>query len=88
MKILLVNATQSEETRVASVVGQGYLEDLDIEISGKEQQKGNIYKAKITRIEPSLEAVFVDYGAKRHGFLPFREVSKEYFKDKDNFRIM
>ncbi|WP_439536142.1 Rne/Rng family ribonuclease [Methyloversatilis sp.] len=79
MKRMLFNATQAEELRVAIVDGQK-LVDLDIESSSKEQRKSNIYKAVITRIEPSLEACFVDYGADRHGFLPFKEVSKVYFK--------
>ncbi len=79
MKRMLFNATQAEELRVAIVDGQK-LVDLDIESSSKEQRKSNIYKAVITRIEPSLEACFVDYGADRHGFLPFKEVSKSYFK--------
>ena len=77
MKRMLVNATQPEELRVAIVDGQK-LDNLDIEHKTREQKKSNIYKAKITRIEPSLEAVFVDYGADRHGFLPFKEVAKEY----------
>lgn len=76
---MLINATQAEEVRVAIVNGQ-VLDNLDTEILGKEQQKANVYKGKITRIEPSLEAVFVDYGGERHGFLPFREVSKMYHK--------
>ena len=75
MKRMLINATQPEELRVAMVDGQR-LYDLDIESSGKEQKKSNIYKGRIVRIEPSLEAVFVDYGAKRHGFLPFKEIAK------------
>ncbi|HEX8988605.1 MAG TPA: Rne/Rng family ribonuclease [Rhodocyclaceae bacterium] len=79
MKRMLFNATQAEELRVAIVDGQK-LVDLDIESAAKEQRKGNIYKAVITRIEPSLEAAFVDYGAERHGFLPFKEVSRSYFK--------
>jgi ribonuclease E len=79
MKRMLFNATQAEELRVAIVDGQK-LVDLDIESSSKEQRKSNIYKAVVTRIEPSLEACFVDYGAERHGFLPFKEVSKAYFK--------
>ncbi|WP_026187954.1 Rne/Rng family ribonuclease [Methyloversatilis universalis] len=79
MKRMLFNATQAEELRVAIVDGQK-LVDLDIESSSKEQRKSNIYKAVITRIEPSLEACFVDYGADRHGFLPFKEVSRSYFK--------
>ena len=79
MKRMLFNATQAEELRVAIVDGQK-LVDLDIESAAKEQRKSNIYKAVITRIEPSLEAAFVDYGAERHGFLPFKEVSRIYFK--------
>ena len=78
MKRMLFNATQSEELRVAIVDGQKLL-DLDIETTGKEQRKGNIYKGVVTRVEPSLEAAFVDYGAVRHGFLPFKEVSRSYF---------
>ncbi|TYK66782.1 ribonuclease E [Colwellia echini] len=78
MKRMLINATQSEELRVALVDGQK-LYDLDIESPGHEQKKSNIYKAKITRIEPSLEAAFVDYGADRHGFLPMKEIGREYF---------
>ncbi|MDR2214662.1 MAG: Rne/Rng family ribonuclease [Nevskiaceae bacterium] len=80
MKRLLVNATQQEELRVALVDGQK-LYDLSIEIPSREQKKANIYKARIARIEPSLEAVFVDYGAPRHGFLPLKEISKEFFRD-------
>jgi ribonuclease E len=79
MKRMLFNATQAEELRVAIVDGQKLI-DLDIESAAKEQRKSNIYKAVITRIEPSLEAAFVDYGAERHGFLPFKEVSKSYFQ--------
>lgn len=79
MKRMLFNATQAEELRVAIVDGQKLI-DIDIESSRKEQRKGNIYKAVITRIEPSLEACFVDYGTERHGFLPFKEVAREYFK--------
>lgn len=78
MKRMLINATQQEELRVALVDGQR-LYDLDIESLGHEQKKANIYKGKITRIEPSLEAAFVDYGAERHGFLPLKEISREYF---------
>ncbi|WP_331828167.1 ribonuclease E [Candidatus Blochmannia sp. SNP] len=78
MKRMLINATQQEELRVALVDGQR-LYDLDIETIGHEQKKANIYKGKIIRIEPSLEAVFVDYGAERHGFLPIREITREYF---------
>ncbi len=80
MKRMLFNATQAEELRVAIVDGQKLI-DLDIESAAKEQRKSNIYKGIITRIEPSLEAAFVDYGAERHGFLPFKEVSRSYFKD-------
>ncbi len=79
MKRMLFNATQAEELRVAIVDGQKLI-DLDIESAAKEQRKSNIYKAVITRIEPSLEAAFVDYGADRHGFLPFKEVSRIYFR--------
>jgi len=79
MKRMLFNATQAEELRVAIVDGQKLI-DLDIESAAKEQRKSNIYKGVITRIEPSLEACFVDYGAERHGFLPFKEVSKAYFQ--------
>ncbi|WP_397472769.1 Rne/Rng family ribonuclease, partial [Rheinheimera sp.] len=78
MKRMLINATQEEEIRVALVDGQK-LYDLDIESPGHEQKKANIYKGKITRVEPSLEAAFVDYGAERHGFLPLKEISREYF---------
>ena len=79
MKRMLINATQQEELRVALVDGQK-LYDLSIEIPSKEQKKANIYKARISRVEQSLEACFVDYGAVRHGFLPLKEISKEYFK--------
>ena len=79
MKRMLFNATQPEELRVAIVDGQKLI-DLDIETAGKEQRKSNIYKGIITRIEPSLEAAFVDYGSERHGFLPFKEVGRAYFK--------
>ncbi len=78
MKRMLINATQTEELRVALVDGQR-LYDLDIESGSREQKKSNIYKGKITRIEPSLEAAFVDFGAERHGFLPLKEISKSYF---------
>ncbi|WP_237385186.1 ribonuclease E [Xenorhabdus sp. Sc-CR9] len=78
MKRMLINATQQEELRVALVDGQR-LYDLDIESPGHEQKKANIYKGKITRVEPSLEAAFVDYGAERHGFLPIKEIAREYF---------
>ena len=77
MKRMLFNATQAEELRVAIVDGQKLI-DLDIEHVGQEQKKSNIYKAVVTRVEPSLEAVFVDYGADRHGFLPFKELTREY----------
>lgn len=80
MKRMLINATQPEELRVAMVDGQR-LFDLDIEVPTREQKKSNIYKGKITRIEPSLEAAFVDFGAERHGFLPLKEISKSYFKE-------
>ncbi len=79
MKRMLINATQREELRVAIVDGQA-LYDLDIEIPSKEQKKANIYKGRITRVEPSLEACFVDYGAERHGFLPMKEISRQYFQ--------
>lgn len=86
MKRMLFNATQAEELRVAIVDGQKLL-DLDIETLGKEQRKGNIYKGTITRIEPSLEACFVDYGTDRHGFLPFKEVARSYFQNYDGGRV-
>src|ERR1700683_5138116 len=79
MKRMLVNATQEEELRVALVDGQK-LFDLSIDLPSREQKKANVYKARISRIEPSLEACFVDYGAQRHGFLPLKEVSREYFR--------
>ena len=79
MKRMLINATQSEEVRIALVDGQK-LYDLDIENSAREQKKASIYKAKITRVEPSLEAAFVDFGSERHGFLPLKEISRNYFK--------
>ena len=79
MKRMLFNATQAEELRVAIVDGQKLI-DLDIESASKEQRKGNIYKGIITRVEPSLEAAFVDYGTERHGFLPFKEISRSYFR--------
>ena len=81
MKRMLINASQPEEIRVAMVDGQ-FLYDLDIEVAGRSQRKASIYKASITRIEPSLEAAFVDYGADRHGFLPFKEIAREYYVDK------
>ena len=79
MKRMLFNATQAEELRVALVDGQR-LYDLDLETTQRETKKANIYKGKSTRIEPSLEAAFVDYGAERHGFLPLKEISRNYFK--------
>ncbi len=85
MKRMLINATQSEELRVALVDGQT-LYDLDIESGSREQKKANIYRGKITRVEPSLEAAFVDFGAERHGFLPLKEISREYFS-KDPSQI-
>jgi ribonuclease E len=80
MKRMLFNATQQEELRVAIVDGQKLI-DIDIETTGREQRKSNIYKGVITRIEPSLEACFVNYGEERHGFLPFKEVARNYFKE-------
>ncbi|MCH1924875.1 ribonuclease E [Shewanella sp. C32] len=85
MKRMLINATQSEELRVALVDGQ-QLYDLDIESPGHEQKKANIYKGKITRVEPSLEAAFVDYGVERHGFLPLKEIAREYFPQGYSFQ--
>ncbi|MGB0834620.1 MAG: ribonuclease E [Psychrobium sp.] len=85
MRRMLINATQSEELRVALVDGQN-LYDLDIESPGHEQTKANIYKGKITRVEPSLEAAFVDYGVERHGFLPLKEISREYFPEGYSFK--
>ncbi len=81
MKRMLINATQPEELRVAMVDGQR-LYDLDLENRTREQRKANIYKGKITRVEPSLEAAFVEYGAERHGFLPLKEIAREYFSKK------
>ncbi|TNF32842.1 MAG: ribonuclease E [Gammaproteobacteria bacterium] len=81
MKRILINALQKEEIRVAMVDGQ-QLYDLDIEVPSREQKKANIYKGTITRVEPSLEAAFVDYGAERHGFLPFKEISRSYFSEE------
>ena len=77
MKRMLINATQSEELRVALVDGQK-LYDFDIEVPSKEQKKSNVYKGIITRVEPSLEAAFVNYGAEKHGFLPFKEIAPHY----------
>ena len=85
MKRMLFNATQQEELRVAIVDGQKLI-DIDIETAGREQRKGNIYKGVITRIEPSLEACFVNYGEDRHGFLPFKEVARQYFRDGVDMR--
>ncbi|HEX2494999.1 MAG TPA: Rne/Rng family ribonuclease [Steroidobacter sp.] len=81
MKRMLVNATQEEELRVGLVDGQR-IYDLDVEVPSREQKKANVYKGRITRVEPSLEACFVDYGAERHGFLPLKEVSREFFKSQ------
>src|SRR5210317_30006 len=81
MKKMLINATQHEELRVALVDGQR-LYDLDIENRTRLQKKSNIYKGKITRVEPSLEAAFVEFGAERHGFLPLKEIAREYFYRK------
>ena len=83
MKRMLINARQPEEVRIALVDGQK-LYDLDVENRIYEQKKSNIYKAKITRVEPSLEAAFVDFGSERHGFLPLKEISKEYFSRKND----
>ncbi len=85
MKRMLINATQKEELRVALVDGQR-LYDLDIESPGHESKKANIYKGRITRIEPSLEAAFVDYGSERHGFLPLKEIAREYFPDNYSYQ--
>jgi len=82
MKRMLINASQPEELRVAMVDGQ-YLYDLDIEVRGRTQKKASVYKGRITRVEPSLEAAFVEYGGERHGFLPFKEVAREFFTDPD-----
>ena len=79
MKRMLINATQPEEVRVALVDGQR-LYDLDIESTTRKQKKSNIYKARVARIEPSLEAAFLEYGSERHGFLPFKEISRRLFK--------
>ena len=92
MKRMLINATQEEELRVALVDGQR-LYDLDIENRTRIQKKANIYKGKVTRVEPSLEAAFVDFGAERHGFLPLKEIARHYYKkdtrgngDKSNIK--
>src|SRR5512147_3103272 len=86
MKRMLFNATQAEELRVAIVDGQKLI-DLDIESAGKEQRKSNIYKGVITRIEPSLEAAFIDYGTDRHGFLPFKEVARSFFRMPEGMEV-
>ena len=83
MMRMLINATQPEEVRVAIVDGQ-HLHDLDIEVPSKAQKKANIYKGKITRVEPSLEAAFVDFGSERHGFLPFKEIARQYYANPEN----
>ncbi len=85
MKRMLINATQPEERRLAIVDGQKLM-DFETEIEGREQRKGNIYKAVVTRVEPSLEACFVDYGEDRHGFLPFKEIAKTYFREGASVR--
>ncbi|HBY56014.1 MAG TPA: hypothetical protein DEG23_04280, partial [Coxiellaceae bacterium] len=79
MNKMLISATQASEVRVA-LVKEHTLYDLEIEHPGFEQKKANIYKARVSRIEPSLEAAFIDYGAERHGFLPFKEIARSYFK--------
>ena len=86
MKRMLFNATHAEETRVGIVDGQKLI-DIDIETAGREARKSNIYKGVVTRIEPSLEACFVNYGEDRHGFLPFKEISRQYFKADIDVRI-
>ncbi|MCX7900943.1 MAG: S1 RNA-binding domain-containing protein, partial [Burkholderiaceae bacterium] len=80
MKRMLFNATHAEELRVAIVDGQKLI-DIDIETAGREQRKSNIYKGVVTRVEPSLDACFVDYGEERHGFLPFKEIARSYFRE-------
>lgn len=84
---MLINATQQEELRVALVDGQR-LFDLDIESGAREQKKANIYKAKITRVEPSLEAAFVDFGAERHGFLPLKEISRARMSSRKALKLL
>ena len=79
MKRMLINATQPEELRVAVADGQ-ILIDLDIEVPSQEQKKSNVYKGRITRIEPSLEACFIDFGSERHGFLPFKEICRDFYQ--------
>src|SRR5699024_2335056 len=86
MKRILINATQAEELRVAIVDGQK-LHDLDIEVGSREQRKANVYKGRVTRVEPSLEAAFIDFGGNRHGFLPLKEVAPEYSKNNDDKRL-
>ena len=86
MKRMLINATQAEELRVALVDGQK-LYDFDIEVPSKEQKKSNIYKGIITRVEPSLEAAFVNYGADKHGFLPFKEIAQSYRQLPENSEL-
>ena len=86
MKRMLFNATHPEELRLAVVDGQRLLE-LDIESTSYQQRKGNIYKARVTRVEPSLEAAFVDYGAERQGFLPLKEISRIYFSVITSYSI-
>src|SRR5210317_877952 len=81
MKRMLINATQEEELRMAMVDGQR-LYDLNIELPAGERKKANIYKGRITRVEPSLEAAFVDFGADRHGFLPLKEISPDYYRSR------
>jgi len=83
MKRMLFNATHAEELRVAIVDGQKLL-DLDIESAVRSEKKGNIYKAVVTKVEPSLEAAFVNYGAEKHGFLPLKEIYREYFQNYDS----
>ena len=87
MKRMLFNATHSEELRVAIVDGQKLL-DLDIESAIRTQRKGNIYKSIVTRVEPSLEAAFVDYGADRQGFLPLKEISRSHFENYSPSTLM
>ncbi len=86
MKRMLINATQAEETRVAIVDGQKLL-DLDIEAVTREQKKANVYKGRVTRVEPSLEACFVNFGSERHGFLPLKEIAPEYFGKTSGGRV-
>ena len=86
MKRMLFNATHPEETRVGIVDGQKLI-DIDIETAGREARKSNIYMGVVTRIEPSLEACFIDYGEERHGFLPFKEISRSYFAEGVDVRL-